>query len=726
MLDPQQALKQYFGFSQFRAGQAETIAHILAGRHTLLVMPTGSGKSLTYQLPALLRPGLTLVVSPLIALMQDQVAGLTQAGIAATYINSALPGREVNERLRALLEGHLKLLYIAPERLRSRSFTAALAKTKVGLLAVDEAHCISQWGHDFRPDYLQIGPFWQAMGKPTLLATTATATRAVQQDILKLLGLERAQTIVTGFNRPNLIFRVQYTSDDRAKLETLRSLLKEAAGGGSVIIYTATRRASEEVADYLRTVLRTPAQPYHAGLSSDVRTQTQSDFMAGRLKVVVATNAFGMGVDKEDVRAVIHYNLPASLEAYYQEAGRAGRDGLPAACTLLFAPKDQGLQEWLLKSDTPTAEDLRRVYDLLARTAKQGEVYLAPDELAQLTRLHPTRIRVILSELEQAGALLHLGDQRGYGNWKVLKPDKRALPERVKAIERRAQIRLRLLEAVLAYARLTTCRRQFILDYFGDTNPPEATHCCDNHVTQSITSLSKATTPQEWFPLIILETVRSFEHRPIGRSLLAKLLVGSEAQSMQKFGYNRHKFYGKLNLLKRWQVTELVDALLTARYLQLSGDEYPVLALTPLGRDALRARTALPFRVAGRPPQRDTVEQWQNRAERSSTTMESYALFRQGLTPVEIAAKRGLAERTVYEHLARLIVDGKVQVGQVVPPKVEAQIRAAITQVGSTARLTPLKAILPDSISFEEIRCVVADCQRSGEAAPVYLPIPAK
>jgi ATP-dependent DNA helicase RecQ len=360
MLTPHQALKQYFGFDQFREGQEAAVQHVLKGQHTLLVMPTGSGKSLTYQLPALLLPGLTLVISPLIALMKDQVESLTEAGLPATYINSSLPPQEANQRTRAVLEGHVKLLYIAPERLRSREFTRALAKTKVGLLAVDEAHCISQWGHDFRPDYLQIGPIWQAMGQPTLLATTATATPTVQQDIVKLLGLPNSQTIVTGFNRPNLTFRVKFTPDARTKLQTLPALLSKSEG--STIIYTATRRNADEVADFIRSAVDIPAQSYHAGLDRYLRDQVQTDFMADRLKVVVATNAFGMGVDKPDVRAVIHYNLPATVEAYYQEAGRAGRDGLPAECLLLFAPDDQGLQEWLINSDTPAYEDLYQLF----------------------------------------------------------------------------------------------------------------------------------------------------------------------------------------------------------------------------------------------------------------------------------------------------------------------------------------------------------------------------
>ncbi|MCQ3978795.1 MAG: hypothetical protein DPW09_35680 [Anaerolineae bacterium] len=703
MLTPHQALQQYFRLSNFREGQAETIERVLAGQHTLLVMPTGSGKSLTYQLPALLLPGLTLVISPLIALMKDQVESLTEAGLPATYINSSLPAHEVNQRTRAVLEGHVKLLYIAPERLRSRDFTRALAKTKVSLLAVDEAHCISQWGHDFRPDYLQIGPIWQAMGQPTLLATTATATPTVQQDIVKLLDLPAAQTLVTGFNRPNLTFRVKFTPDARTKLQTLPALLSKSQG--STIIYTATRRNADEVADFIRSAVRVPAQAYHAGLDRYQRDTVQNDFMADRLKIVVATNAFGMGVDKADVRTVIHYNLPATVEAYYQEAGRAGRDGLSAECLLLFAPDDQGLQEWLINSDTPAYEDLRQIYTLLTRAANDGEVYAAPHELAASTSLHPVKIRVTLSELELAGAIFHLGDQGGYGRWKLLPLAERALEKRAEAIEKRAKIRQQLLKQMVNYAHLTTCRRQFLLNYFGDTTPPQSPRCCDNHTAERIEDLPRAVTAQEWFPLIVLETVRSLQERPVGRSRLAQLLNGSRAQEIQQFGYDRHKFYGKLSGLSQRQVVELVDALIEARYLRLSGGDLPVLSLTPLGQQALEARAALPIRLGS---EADSVERRQAKSERSDTIIQTYELLQRGLTPAQIAAERQLTEMTIYSHLARLIADGKIELRQVIPLEIETEVLQAVATVGSAAALSPLKAVLPDDISFDQIKCVLA------------------
>lgn len=693
------ALRQHFGFEQFRPGQAETIQRVLDGQPTLLVMPTGSGKSLTYQLPAMLLPGLTLVISPLIALMQDQVAHLTEAGIPATFINSSLPGPEINRRLAAVRQGQTKLLYIAPERLRNRAFTRLLANTKISLLAVDEAHCLSQWGHDFRPDYLQIGPIWQAMGKPTLLATTATATPAVQQDILKLLGVEDGRTIVTGFNRTNLTFRVIPTPDDNRKRQALRQWLEQIEG--SLIIYAATRRTTEEVADFIQAVLGRTAQPYHAGLDRDLRYRVQVDFMADKIEIVVATIAFGMGVDKPDVRAVIHYNLPATIEGYYQEAGRAGRDGNPAECILLFAPDDQRLQEWFIENDTPSRGNLHQVYTILERAAAEGEVHFIPEELSQITGLHPVLIRVILNELEMAGALLHQGSQGRYNQWLIRPLAEETLAERSRAINRRAAARRKLLGHMLTYASLTTCRRRFLLEYFGDTSPPEAPRCCDNHRTERIEELPKATTPREWFPLIALDTVRSLQPRAIGRNRLAQLLTGSQAQKMQP--YQQHKFFGKLKDLTQLQALGLIDALLVGQYMRLSGGKLPVLSLTPLGKQALEARAALSLKIPDLPKTKKTPPR-----RSSDTVRQTLDLFRQGLSPGQIADRRDLAESTIYTHLARLIEAGEVELGQVIPASLEAQILEAVAAVGNAAYLRPIKDALPPEISYEQIRCTLA------------------
>ncbi len=343
------SLNSHFGFSSFLPGQEQAIKSLIAGHHTLVVMPTGAGKSLIFQLTALQFEGLTLVISPLIALMKDQVDSLTRRSIPATYINSALPSAEQNLRLRKLAQGEYRLVYIAPERLRNVPFLNALRSLPVSLLAVDEAHCISEWGHDFRPDYLYIAQARAALGNPLTTALTATATPQVQKDIIRLLGLDDPTCIVTGFNRPNLSLDVRYTSGLPSKLCALKELLSDGHAGAT-IVYTGTRHDAEEVTEFAQEVAKCPAEFYHAGRTPEERTRIQNEFITGKLNTIVATNAFGMGIDRADVRQVIHFSLPGSLEAYYQEAGRAGRDGHQARVTLLYDPKDRALQEFFIAS----------------------------------------------------------------------------------------------------------------------------------------------------------------------------------------------------------------------------------------------------------------------------------------------------------------------------------------------------------------------------------------
>ena len=360
VMDKYSILKQYYGHSAFRPGQETLIDAILSGRDALCVMPTGGGKSLCYQIPALLLPGITLVVSPLISLMKDQVAALKSAGVAAAYINSSLTGEQIRTVYAHTRRGAYKLIYVAPERLETESFLSLMQEMNVSFLAVDEAHCISQWGQDFRPSYLGIVDFINALPRrPIVAAYTATATAQVQKDIARLLALQSPYRIVTGFDRPNLYFDVRRP---RSKFSALAALIDERRDQ-SGIVYCATRAAVERVCESLcdRGVAATR---YHAGLTDEERQQNQDDFQFDRRTVMVATNAFGMGIDKSNVSFVIHYNMPKSLEAYYQEAGRAGRDGGNADCILLFAPADVETARFLIEnggSDQLTEEDAARV-----------------------------------------------------------------------------------------------------------------------------------------------------------------------------------------------------------------------------------------------------------------------------------------------------------------------------------------------------------------------------
>ena len=350
-----------FGLSSFRTGQKEVISAVLRGQDCLCIMPTGGGKSLCYQLPALLREGVTLVVSPLIALMKDQVDALNELGIRATLINSSISLDEQHERLQRMASAEFDLVYVAPERFRSARFLQALGSAGVHLLAVDEAHCISEWGHDFRPDYARLGHFRQQLGNPQTIALTATATPAVRQDVIDQLRLTSPESVITGFARPNLVYKVQSCSSRGEKDNALLEVLSETPGSG--IVYVSSRDRCQRVADLIASRTGRSTGVYHAGLDGIQREMTQEHFMNGRCQVVVATVAFGMGIDKADVRFVVHYNMPGSLESYYQEAGRAGRDGLPSWCVLLYGFGDRRIQEFFIESAYPPRKTVGEVYE---------------------------------------------------------------------------------------------------------------------------------------------------------------------------------------------------------------------------------------------------------------------------------------------------------------------------------------------------------------------------
>ena len=369
-----------FGLSSFRKGQKEVIEHVISGNDCLCVMPTGGGKSLCYQLPSLVRPGLTIVVSPLIALMKDQVDGLQKRGIRATLINSSLSPQEQNERLEQVSSGRFSMLYVAPERLRNQRFLDSIRATPIQLLAIDEAHCISEWGHDFRPDYQRLGRFREALGNVQTIALTATATPRVRADILSSLQMDSSRTFITGFARDNLHFGSVQCMSDREKDRQLHQFLEDRNESG--IIYVATRKRCEALVDQLAKELKLNVGAYHAGLLPEQRKLIQDKFMAGELKAIVATNAFGMGIDKSDLRYVVHYNMPGTLEAYYQEAGRAGRDGLQSQCVLLYSTQDRYIQEFFIENANPSRELMQSVYEFLANRP-EDPIELTADEIRE-------------------------------------------------------------------------------------------------------------------------------------------------------------------------------------------------------------------------------------------------------------------------------------------------------------------------------------------------------
>ena len=420
-------LRARFGFPDFRPGQERAVTSVLAGRDTLVVLPTGGGKSVCYQVPALLLPGITVVVSPLISLMKDQVDALTARGIAATFVNSTLSSGEVSERMARVTRGDVKMLYVAPERFDFGSAAERLKDVGVSLLAIDEAHCISEWGHDFRPSYLRVAQVRERLGWPPVVALTATATQHVRQDIARQLRLENAETIITGFDRQNLHYFVTPTRTDADKDAALIDILKRH--DGVAIVYAATRRNVEKVTRTLDEA-KIKVAAYHAGLDDARRHDVQDAFMNEKVRAIVATNAFGMGIDKSNVRVVVHHAMPGTLEAYYQEAGRAGRDGKHSDVYLLHAFPDRFTHEFFIKGAFPERGIVERVYERARATAdKAGNVVLEPGRLAAALpgKVSDREVESALRLLMQVGALRSDPETGGRVFVRLL-----ATPERIK------------------------------------------------------------------------------------------------------------------------------------------------------------------------------------------------------------------------------------------------------------------------------------------------------
>lgn len=747
--DAQSALEQFFSFSTFREGQADVIRAVIEGRDCVVVMPTGGGKSLCYQLPALLFPGVTLVISPLIALMKDQVDALNARQIPATVINSSISFDQQLSRLQAMADGQFRLVYVAPERFRNERFVEALKTVQVSLFAVDEAHCISQWGHDFRPDYLRLRGAIDALAQdgkqPQVIALTATATPKVRDDIAAQLGLHRPASFIAGFDRPNLMLRIEKCKTDKERIARAAQIIERSDGTG--IIYTSTRKAVEEVTHQLKE-LGLKVGGYHAGFGEAVRARVQDSFMSGELQAIVATNAFGMGVDKRDLRFVTHYNMPGSVEAYYQEVGRAGRDGLPSVCTLLFNHIDTRTHEFFIDAGYPDAEVIRDVYDCL-KGVDRDEIELTAREIApRIGVKNEMAINSALVFLEKAG---HIERVPGGGTIKLLDRVSRLLL-RVDwhDLAKRRSAEERKLREMLNFAYHENCLRRFILHYFGDRKQPTNCRCSNcqprmkwkdieeaveerhqriaktNSTDQPIeTGGPRALSDEEHLAARkILSCVARMDGR-FGKALVASVLRGSRARNVQANQLDQLSTYGLLREYSQDDLTKFLNALIVAGCVRQSGTAHPVVTLTELGRQVMldKVRVELDLESVGADltddinDEAETVEiQKRLQTNRLGGTHEkTFALFREGFSPAEIAEQRELKLSTIEEHFSLLIEAGRpINLNEFVSAGDQALIEAAHAQCveAGQAGLTPIKERLPEEISYGAIRMTLAALRR--------------
>jgi ATP-dependent DNA helicase RecQ len=528
-------LRERFGYEAFRPGQERIVRDLLAGRDVLAVLPMGAGKSLVYQLAAQLLPGVTLVVTPLLALMKDQLDSLAEHGLAAESISSAQTDRESDAALRDVQGAGAKLLYVTPERFEDDEFMAEARRLDVSLLVVDEAHCISEWGHSFRPAYLAVGQAAARLGRPTLLALTATATPWVRRDVIERLGLRDPDVVVRGVDRPNLFLqavRVEAESEDRRVLERLlrddgddseQGRALAAAMQGSGIVYTATTRAAQETAGWLQE-WGIAADYFHGQRRKADRVRVQEAFMAGELRVIAATNAFGLGVDKPDIRFVIHRDVPPNLEAYYQEAGRAGRDGELARCTLIYRPGDLGRAAFLGGSGQLTREEVVRAHaGLVAR--REGTTR----ELMAATGLGRGDFARLVSILERAGLV---AQRRGHIQLLVADFDPHALP--LETEEQRLAYEHSRLEMMRGYAECRECRRRYLLGYFGEQYEGERCGQCDNDTLTADGERPLAVAAQAEGPFAVHERVA---HAAWGEGVVYRVVSDAITVLFDRVGY---------------------------------------------------------------------------------------------------------------------------------------------------------------------------------------------